>query len=182
MTFLQRLFSYAADPSSDELKRIMMMNGGIFYHYPSSRTTHYIATNLPDVKMKALRGNEVIVTPNWITESLACGKLLDYKKYLLYTKQTSNQPRIQFGPSVASETGRTAQPTSHMHPDHHPKDIPPESGVKGQALDAKSDKFLSGMLIDLMPNPTRFVIIKFVNRLLKFNSCFSCLYSRGSND
>ena len=124
----------------------MMMNGGIFYHYPSSRTTHYIATNLPDVKMKALKGNEVIVTPNWITESLAGGKLLDYKKYLLYTKQTSNQPKIQFGPTVAPETDKTAQPTAQISPDH-PKDIPPESGSKGQALDAKSDKFLSGMLI-----------------------------------
>ena len=48
------------DPTADELKRIMMMNGGTFHHYQSSRTTHIIAINLPDTKVKALKGNEPI--------------------------------------------------------------------------------------------------------------------------
>ena len=87
------------------------MNGGVFHHYPSSKTTHYIAKNLPDVKIKALKGNETLVHPKWIVESLSAGRLLDYKKYLLYTGQSSSQPKINFS--------------------------------KGQALDAKSDKFLS---------------------------------------
>ena len=30
------------DPTADELKRIMMVNGGIYHHYKSSKTTHII--------------------------------------------------------------------------------------------------------------------------------------------
>merc|ERR1719189_333165 len=56
------------DPTADELKRIMMMNGGTFHHYQSSRTTHIIAINLPDTKVKALKGNELICHPKWIVE------------------------------------------------------------------------------------------------------------------
>ena len=131
--FITNLFNHGsntcfdiADPSSDELKRIMRMNGGVFHHYPSPKTTHYIATNLPDVKMKALKGNEVIVSPKWIVDSLESGHLLDYKKYLIYSKQTSSQPRINFPLANQSNISSPAAATG-----------------KGQALDAKSDKFLS---------------------------------------
>ena len=102
------------------------MNGGVFHHYPSPKTTHYIATNLPDVKMKALKGNEVIVSLKWIVDSLESGHLLDYKKYLIYSKQTSSQPRINFPLANQSNISSPAAATG-----------------KGQALDAKSDKFLS---------------------------------------
>ena len=39
------------NPTSDELKRIMMKHGGVFHHYKSHKTTHIIASNLPDVKV-----------------------------------------------------------------------------------------------------------------------------------
>ena len=39
------------NPTSDELKRIMMTYGGVFHHYKSHKTTHIIASNLPDVKV-----------------------------------------------------------------------------------------------------------------------------------
>ena len=49
--FLQFFNQSLLDPSSDELKRIMMTHGGTFHHYFNARkTTHYIATNLPDTK------------------------------------------------------------------------------------------------------------------------------------
>ena len=45
----------------------MMMNGGTYHHYFNSRkTTHIIATNLPDSKVKALKGDEPICHPDWI--------------------------------------------------------------------------------------------------------------------
>ena len=86
------------DPTADELKRIMMTHGGIFHHYQSSRTTHIIATNLPDTKVKNLKGNEPICHPRWISESLKAGKLLDYTKYLLYSNVSSSQPKLNFQP------------------------------------------------------------------------------------
>ena len=101
------------DPTADQIKRIMMMNGGIYHHYQSPRTTHIIASRLPDVKVKRLKGNEPIVKPDWITESMEAGKLLDYTNYLLYTAKASNQPVI--------------------------KDF---ATVTNKAKDAKDDKFL----------------------------------------
>ena len=84
------------NPSMDELKRIMMTYGGVFHHYQNHRTTHIIASNLPDVKVRALKGDEKIVKPEWITASVKAGKLLDYSNYLLYTHQSKNQPKISF--------------------------------------------------------------------------------------
>ena len=34
------------DPTADELKRIMMVNGGIYHHYKSSKTTHIIGKKI----------------------------------------------------------------------------------------------------------------------------------------
>ncbi|CAB4054030.1 REV1 [Lepeophtheirus salmonis] len=85
------------DPPSDELRRIMMEHGGSFHHYLIPRkTTHIIATNLPETKIKNLKGDEVIVNPSWITDSVKTGSLLDYKPYLLYTNSNKNQPQIKF--------------------------------------------------------------------------------------
>ena len=71
-------------PSLDELKRLMKKHGGGFQHYYSrSNCTHIIATNLPDSKIKKLK-DEKVVHPDWIVESVKAGKLLPYRKYLLY--------------------------------------------------------------------------------------------------
>lgn len=84
------------EPTAEELKRIMIANGGTFHHYYSrSKTTHIIASNLPDTKVKNLRSDR-IVSPKWISESLEAGCLLDYKKYVLYTNQSTKQPKLQF--------------------------------------------------------------------------------------
>lgn len=46
-------------------------------------------------KIKHL-GAVPIVKPAWITESIALNKLLDYKRYLLYTNQSRLQPALNF--------------------------------------------------------------------------------------
>ena len=84
------------DPTADELKRIMMMNGGTFQVYKNAKTTHIIAINLPDTKVKSLKGNEPICHPKWIVESLKAGKLLDYSNFLLYSNVSKSQPKIHF--------------------------------------------------------------------------------------
>nr|CAI5829294.1 unnamed protein product [Callosobruchus analis] len=82
-------------PSADELKSIMATHGGEFHMYQSSTTTHIIASNLPNVKIKNL-GTIPIVKPSWIVDSIAMNKLLDFKKYLLYNNQSRTQPRLEF--------------------------------------------------------------------------------------
>jgi DNA repair protein REV1 len=75
----------------------MMTNGGTFHHYYNRRrTTHIIATNLPDSKVKALRGDEPICHSKWITESLEAGRVLDFRQYLLYSAQSKSQPKLNF--------------------------------------------------------------------------------------
>lgn len=41
-------------------------------------------------------GTTPIVKPAWIVDSIALGKILDYRRYLLYTNQSFTQPRIGF--------------------------------------------------------------------------------------
>ncbi|KAG7176847.1 DNA repair protein REV1-like 1, partial [Homarus americanus] len=114
------------EPSSEELKRIMMTNGGTYHHYFSrSKTTHIIANNLPDTKIKNLNTNK-IVSPKWITESLEAGHLLDYTKYILYTNQSRSQPKLPFKPISTSEenSDTSTGKSSIVHSKEHPPLVP----------------------------------------------------------
>ncbi|XP_078514140.1 DNA repair protein REV1 [Lissotriton helveticus] len=84
------------DPSADELRQLMMLHGGQFHlYYSRSKTTHIIATNLPNNKVKDLKG-EKVVRPDWIVESIKAGRLLSYIPYLLYNKQSNAQKVLNF--------------------------------------------------------------------------------------
>ena len=164
-----------SDPTADDLKRLMLLHGGIYHHYHSSRTTHIIAKNLPDSKVfiignlvytgmsllitsnaqtnrvntdlntvdiyvyklqvKALKGNEVIVDPSWIMDSVKAEKLLNYQPYLLFTKQRNDQPRIQF------EKNPSVQDNSDSKVEQSVKDEPRFS-PNTRSIDAKDEKFL----------------------------------------
>jgi len=71
-----------------------MLHGGVYHHYQTDKTTHVIASNLPNCKMKQLRTLKV-VKPSWIVDSVQEGRLLDYRQYLLYTSKA--QARLNFG-------------------------------------------------------------------------------------
>uniref|UniRef100_H3AQM6 DNA repair protein REV1 n=1 Tax=Latimeria chalumnae TaxID=7897 RepID=H3AQM6_LATCH len=84
------------DPTADELRRLMMLHGGQYHvYYSRSKTTHIIATNLPNNKIKELKG-EKVVRPEWITDSIKAGCLLSYIPYQLYTMQSSVQKGLNF--------------------------------------------------------------------------------------
>uniref|UniRef100_A0A0E0Q1X9 DNA repair protein REV1 n=2 Tax=Oryza rufipogon TaxID=4529 RepID=A0A0E0Q1X9_ORYRU len=67
-------------PSSQELKEIMLNNGGRFVNYFSRNTvTHIICTHLPNSKMSNLRAFSKglpVVKPAWVVDSLAENRLL----------------------------------------------------------------------------------------------------------
>lgn len=91
------------EPSADDLRLIMLLHGGIYHHYyRSEKTTHVIATNLPNAKMAELKSKKV-VKPEWITESVAAGKLLDYKNYLLFVNPSVFQPELKFNKDDATK-------------------------------------------------------------------------------
>lgn len=84
------------EPSADELRLIMLLHGGIYHHYHrTDKTTHVIASNLPNAKMNQLKSFKV-VKPEWIVESVAAGKLLDYKNYLLFANPSAFQAELNF--------------------------------------------------------------------------------------
>lgn len=99
------------NPSSDELKRIMLTHGGIHHTYQRSSTTYVIASNLPDVKIRQITStfNAKILSPEWIVDCLKEERILDYSKYLLYTNCKSNQRKIlDFGNKISNDDSKTA--------------------------------------------------------------------------
>ncbi|KAG8258420.1 deoxycytidyl transferase [Homalodisca vitripennis] len=103
-------------PSADELKLLMMKHGGVYHHYfRNGKTTHIIATNLPDTKVKQLKHMNV-VKPDWIVESIAAGRLLDFRQYLLYSHQSKTQPKLMFKPVSEPSTSSTSN-APDMHED-----------------------------------------------------------------
>lgn len=70
-------------PSADELRCLMLLHGGTYHHYHRpKKTTHIIASALPNSKFDQMETFHV-VKPEWITESIKAGKLLNCNNYLL---------------------------------------------------------------------------------------------------
>lgn len=95
---------------------MMMLHGGIYHHYQTDSTTHIIASNLPNCKMKLLRTLKV-VKPSWIVDSVQKGRLLDYRKYLLYTSKA--QTRLDFNQKEVGNgtSSENSEPANLMQPD-----------------------------------------------------------------
>jgi len=73
-------------PSANEIKMLMTQHGGGYsLHYSRKFTTHIIATSLAGVKLQKMRSDQIVVTPNWISDCLKQGKLLNTKPYVLAT-------------------------------------------------------------------------------------------------
>ncbi|XP_049875331.1 DNA repair protein Rev1 [Pectinophora gossypiella] len=80
-------------PSADELKTLMARHGGVYHTYQRS-DDYIIASNLPDTKVKKMSLAKV-VKPEWITDSIASNRLLDYREYLLY-RNSRGQSTLNF--------------------------------------------------------------------------------------
>lgn len=91
-------------PSSDELRLLMMRHNGVYHYYMRPRsTTHIIASNLPYSKIVMYKKSQnplPICKPEWITDSLDAGRLLNYQDYLLYSHHTKTQPKLAFAKSI----------------------------------------------------------------------------------
>ncbi|XP_064460613.1 DNA repair protein REV1-like isoform X2 [Ornithodoros turicata] len=83
------------DPSAETIKRIMSNNGGTYQHYYQRKPNCYvIASSLSQAKQKELR--DQVVSPKWISDSVAAGKLLPVSQYLLFSPSLKGgQQRIE---------------------------------------------------------------------------------------
>ncbi|XP_055972700.1 DNA repair protein REV1 isoform X1 [Sorex fumeus] len=132
------------DPSADELRKLMMLHGGQYHvYYSRSKTTHIIATNLPNAKIKELKGEKVI-RPEWIVESIKAGRLLSCIPYQLYSKQSNAQKGLSFNPvckpedPVPGPSNITKQFTNRVN--HIIKKIETESEVKVNGMNSWNEE------------------------------------------
>lgn len=88
------------DPTADELRRLMMVHGGVYHHYMRPQaTTHIIASNLPYSKIILYRKSQhpiPICKPQWIVDSIKAGRVLNFQTYLLYSNHTGIQPQLKY--------------------------------------------------------------------------------------
>ena len=110
------------DPSWLELKELMLANGGGFSNYYGRETvTHVVCARLTQRKLEQLaradRRQPPIVTPAWVTESLAAGKRLPEQDFALEGTLEPGQRRVRdvFGASNTKATHRGA-PGSKENP------------------------------------------------------------------
>uniref|UniRef100_A0AAY4DVS2 DNA repair protein REV1 n=1 Tax=Denticeps clupeoides TaxID=299321 RepID=A0AAY4DVS2_9TELE len=116
------------DPSADELRRLMMLHGGQYHvYYSRSKTTHIVATNLPNSKIQELRG-EKVVRPEWITDSIKAGRVLPYHQYQLYAKQKGlsfpsvsrqNQEGAARSTPLCNPRPSCGNSSTQIHPENH---------------------------------------------------------------
>lgn len=121
------------DPTSDELRRLMMMHGGIYHHYMRPKiTTHIIASNLPYSKIMLYRKSQnpiPICKPQWIINSIAAGKILNFQNYLLYSNNTNMQPQLAY---------KLNNDKNNASPMHNEQDVE-KSEVSATTICSKTD-------------------------------------------
>ncbi|CAI5739425.1 unnamed protein product [Hyaloperonospora brassicae] len=74
-------------PSKEEIRELMLLYGGGFEHYDTSRVTHIIATHVPASKLRQLqkaRRPRLIVHPNWVVRSIEQKRLLPVQPFLYH--------------------------------------------------------------------------------------------------
>lgn len=161
------------DPTSDELRRLMMMYGGIYHHYMRPKiTTHIIASNLPYSKIMLYRKSQnpiPICKPQWITDSIAAGKVLSFQNYLLYSntnaqlqmayKLNVKKGKFNIEPATCDKTKISTntvdnesntndtnvlnQDTNNGTRKHEKLNIPPSSSARINAQSTRDTEFLS---------------------------------------
>lgn len=102
--------NFLVDPSSDELKRLMLTYGGGFDHYYSkTSTTFVVANNLAFGKISQLQPYEKVIKPEWILDSIKESRLMEVNEYLVYKPgQVEGQKTIAF-PTTTREAEKVEQ-------------------------------------------------------------------------
>lgn len=100
-------------PTADELKRLILLNGGDYHPYYRYQTTKFmIATNLSTARIKQLRPDDRIVRPEWITESVQVKCLLPWEDYQIFFEE----PRGKNGHVLAIDEGSSSSSFREIGP------------------------------------------------------------------
>ncbi|CAL2032758.1 unnamed protein product [Caenorhabditis brenneri] len=84
------------DPPALVIRDLMMAHGGEYHcYYQHGITTYTIASSIATAKINRIREKEVFIKADWITESIAAGKPLDYRDFLIYEKGSQEKGQMQ---------------------------------------------------------------------------------------
>lgn len=110
-------------PTHAELKHLMAIHGGRFEnYYHRSTVTHIICSNLPDAKLKQFdreRSPTPVVQPEWITQSIAAGKLLPIENFILWQLKPGQGQRTlhaALGPQALAQAPPPQLPSRALEP------------------------------------------------------------------
>lgn len=98
------------DPPEDVIKLLIVQGGGTIQHVlTATHTTHIIASNLPDSKIKEIRSHKVwrpVVRPAWVVDSARSGRLLPTLPYILEAFAPAARLAFGAGGAVAAPAPR----------------------------------------------------------------------------
>lgn len=104
-------------PTADELKRLILLNGGEYHpYYRYQQTKFMIATNLSTARIKTLRPDDRIVKPNWIIDSLEANCILPYQDYQLFAEEPRGKTGLLALDSDSSNQGQSSTSSSSSKP------------------------------------------------------------------
>ncbi|KAK6753553.1 hypothetical protein RB195_012880 [Necator americanus] len=96
------------EPTALELRQLIQLHGGEYHCYYEYGTTSFvIASSLATTKVSKTRQNEKFVRPDWIVDSIAAGKLLDVRDYLLLSGPTKGTLTSAFHKKPGNDETRT---------------------------------------------------------------------------
>lgn len=84
------------EPPALVIRDLMMAHGGEYHcYYQHGITTYTIASSIATAKVNRIREKEIFIRADWITESIAAGKPLDYRDFLIYEKGAQEKGQMQ---------------------------------------------------------------------------------------
>ncbi|CAO4365041.1 unnamed protein product [Caenorhabditis nigoni] len=84
------------EPPALVIRDLMMAHGGEYHcYYQHGITTYTIASSIATAKVNRIREKEIFIRADWITESIAAGKPLDYRDFLIYEKGSQEKGQMQ---------------------------------------------------------------------------------------
>uniref|UniRef100_A0A8R1HKU3 DNA repair protein REV1 n=1 Tax=Caenorhabditis japonica TaxID=281687 RepID=A0A8R1HKU3_CAEJA len=84
------------EPPALVIRDLIVAHGGEYHcYYMHGRTTYNIASSLATAKIATIREKEIFIKSDWITESIAAGKPLDYRDFLIYEKGAQEKGRMR---------------------------------------------------------------------------------------
>ena len=125
------------DPCNETLKRMIQKHGGDLETYETTRVTHRIAESMSHanaLRYKQQKSPVPVVTPKWIVDSVAAGKLLPYGDYILECCRTMDVGVASyFGKKTTASTEVGASPNKD-----HPSLLKADNTIKNPFEDLEN--------------------------------------------